>query len=285
MLLKVRNFMLPVFRLRINKNLCTVFLSTSTPKEEIIEVGNYKINYVKVGTGSTKLLCMPGGLGTIWTDFKPQVEGIDKEKFTLVAWDPPGYGKSRPPQKKFTTDFYERDADTAYTFMQALNIPKYSILGWSDGGICGMIHAAKYPNATNKLVIWGANSFILPQELEIYKKIRDIKSWSERMRQPMIEVYGEELFAKYWSDWVDAMELIYRENKGNICSQFLKDIKCPTFILYGEKDPLVDKVHVSHLHTNIDGSKIHLYPKGKHNVHINMAEDFNKRVQDFLLAP
>lgn len=61
---------------------------------------------------------MPGALGTIWTGFRPQIKGFDKEKFTLVVWDPPGYGKSRPPNKEFTADFYEKDADCAYEFMK-----------------------------------------------------------------------------------------------------------------------------------------------------------------------
>lgn len=44
-------------------------------------------------------------------------------------------------------------------------------MGFSDGGITALIHAAKYPNAVNKLVVWGANAFILPQELEMYKSM------------------------------------------------------------------------------------------------------------------
>lgn len=75
------------------------------------------------------------------------------------------------------------------------------------------------------------------------------------MKDPLIEVYGEKLFARYWASWVDAMEAIYNKNKGNICSDLLKDIKCPTLILYGQRDPLVNSVHVSHLHTNIEGSR------------------------------
>ncbi|KAG6445029.1 hypothetical protein O3G_MSEX003669 [Manduca sexta] len=105
------------------------------------------------------------------------------------------------------------------------------------------------------------------------------------MRQPMIDVYGEEFFAKYWAEWTDGMINIFNKHDGNLCSSLLKDIKCPTFILYGEKDPMVDQVHVSHLHTHIEGSRIHLYPEGKHNIHLRYAEDFNKRVQEFLLLP
>ncbi|KAL0881914.1 hypothetical protein ABMA27_001675 [Loxostege sticticalis] len=281
MLIKTLNRLAP-----ISSKVRVIYASFSTsvlPKEERIKVGDCHINYVKVGNGPHKVLCLPGALGSIWTDFKPQVEGFDRQQFTLVAWDPPGYGKSRPPERDFPTDFYVKDAENAYEFMKALDIPKYSLLGWSDGGISSMILAAKRPEAVQKLVVWGSNSFILPHELELYEKIRDINSWSKRMRDPMIEVYGEELFAKYWSRWVDGMVALFKANDGNICNELLKDIKCPTFILYGEKDPMVDKVHASHLHTNITGSRLKLYPKGKHNIHINFAEDFNKSVQEFLL--
>ncbi|XP_068623926.1 valacyclovir hydrolase-like isoform X2 [Battus philenor] len=238
-----------------------------------------------IHNGFTKGRNHQSALGTIWTDFKAQVDGLNREQFTIVAWDPIGYGKSRPPDKVFTPDFFEKDADVAFEFLKLLKIPKFSILGWSDGGITAMILTAKYPSVVNKLVIWGSNSFILPHEVENLKKIKDVKSWSNKMRQPMIDVYGEEKFAKYWSDWVDGMVFISETKNGNICSELIKNITCPTFILHGEKDPLVDNVHVSHLHTNIESSRVHLYPDGKHNIHIRYAEDFNKKVQEFLLLP
>lgn len=78
------------------------------------------INYIRSGTGNKVILCLPGALGTIWSDFKPQIEGIDKNKFTVIAWDPPGHGKSRPPNRMYTKDFYEKDADIAFKFMKVL---------------------------------------------------------------------------------------------------------------------------------------------------------------------
>lgn len=61
---------------------------------------------------------MPGALGSIWTDFKAQIEGFDKDKFTIIVWDPPGYGKSRPPLRDFPANLYERDAQYAFEFMK-----------------------------------------------------------------------------------------------------------------------------------------------------------------------
>lgn len=52
-------------------------------------------------------------LGTIWVDFEPQVYGFNPEVFTIIGWDPPGYGGSRLEERDFSIGFYERDADAA----------------------------------------------------------------------------------------------------------------------------------------------------------------------------
>lgn len=57
-------------------------------------------------------------LGTIWTDFSPQIIGFDLNKFSIIVWDPPGYGKSIPPKRDFCIDYLERDADLAAQLLQ-----------------------------------------------------------------------------------------------------------------------------------------------------------------------
>ena len=59
-----------------------------------------KIHYKRIGTGPHTILFTAGALGTV-DDFAEQMKadgtGFDLTKFTLIAWDPPGYGQSRPP--------------------------------------------------------------------------------------------------------------------------------------------------------------------------------------------
>lgn len=132
---------------------------------------SYNVNYVRSGQGKKALILLPGALGSAFTDFKPQIEQLPKllPNFTIIAWDPPGYGKSRPPNRTFPLDFFYRDALVANTLMKSLNFSNYSILGWSDGGIIGLIMSAKFNDLVEKLVIWGSNSYILPREVEIYE--------------------------------------------------------------------------------------------------------------------
>lgn len=109
------------------------------------------------------------GIGSIWTDFKPQIEGLDRGKFTIVAWDPPGYGKSRPPDRTFPDDFFQRDANWAYNLMKALGYTKFSLVGWSDGGITSLMLASMFPNNIRKMVAVAANAYVTPEEVKIYK--------------------------------------------------------------------------------------------------------------------
>jgi len=52
------------------------------------------------------------------TDFGHQLEHFDKERFTLVAWDPRGYGKSIPPTRDWPEKFFQRDAEDAAMLME-----------------------------------------------------------------------------------------------------------------------------------------------------------------------
>lgn len=90
------------------------------------------------------------------------------------------------------------------------------MLGWSDGGITAVIMAARCLDRVKKLVIWGANAFVTQEDAELYEKVRSIDNWSDAMRKPFIEVYGEEYFRTQFSLWVDAICTYAKKFNGNI---------------------------------------------------------------------
>lgn len=135
-------------------------------------------------------VCVSSSSGSSRTDFGPQLEGLNKELFTVVGWDPRGYGRSRPPDRDFPLDFFERDAKDAVDLMkvcwtsrwtlsggvqvkhlfllQVLGFGRFSLLGWSDGGITALIAAARNPDRINKMVVWGSNAFVSQEDLKLY---------------------------------------------------------------------------------------------------------------------
>ncbi|XP_076655009.1 serine hydrolase BPHL-like [Halictus rubicundus] len=251
-------------------------------QERKVNVDGVDINYVKVGAGDHPVLLLPGAAGSVWTDFKPQIEGLDRKKFTVVACDPAGYGKSRPPHRTFPDDFFKRDAVHARNLMKVLGFPKFSLVGWSDGGIISLIIAGTFPEDVRKLVSVAANAYVTPQEVEIYNKFRDIDSWSEKMRAPLIEIYGVDYFREIWTGWVDAIVRIAKKQNGDLCKDLLPKIRCPTLIIQGSKDPMVLPEHPLYLKEHISGAKLKIFENGAHNLHLRYPKEFNDLVTEFL---
>lgn len=58
-----------------------------------VTVDNIQINFDRVGKGPHPVLCLPGALGFIESDFGPILDKFDINKFTVITWDPPGKRK------------------------------------------------------------------------------------------------------------------------------------------------------------------------------------------------
>lgn len=274
-------------------------VSSPSPAAQSIQVDDatlsYRVESSSEGSGPPCLL-LPGALGTAVADFAGQFgpEGINKSGkiSSLIAWDPPGYGDSRPPERTWPgvsdkvngPTFYHRDAKVADQMMKALGHDKYSVVGWSDGGITALIMAAMYPSRVSKIVSFAGNAYYIRPEIEGLEGLKDVSQWSERMRTPMEETYGKERFPILWSDFVDACVAIMNDRDGNICKDLLHKITCPTLIVHGEKDALVAPEHPQYLKESIKGSRIEIFPDGKHNLHKKYAKEFNQIVSDFLTS-
>ena len=228
------------------------------------------------------LLLIPGALGTGHSDFAPQLDTLPGEGFRVVAPDARGYGKSCPPEREFPLDFYEQDARDCAALMETIGCHSYAVGGWSDGAIIGLLLTLNCPQNVTKLVTWGGNAYLTAEDIDAYEKTRLLSSWSPRMVQSMEQIYGDRL-QSLWSAWCDAMQAIHKAG-GDICRRRLGEIRCPTFILQGRKDPLVPNFHAEVLHQGITGSRLHFFPEGKHNIHQAYAGEFNRMFVEFLKA-
>ena len=87
-------------------------------------------------------------------------------------------------------------------------------------------------------------------------QVKDVKNWSARMRKPMENIYGVEYFPKLWEEWVDAMIALAKATPDkNICREKLQNIRCPSLIIHGSKDPMVASDHPDVLLRRIRGAK------------------------------
>ena len=71
---------------------------------------------------------------------------------------------------------------------------------------------------------------------------------------------------------------------GDICSERVHDISCPTLVIHGAKDAMVAPEHVDFLHETIPFASKYIFEDGKHNLHMKYKDQFNAMVSEFLLS-
>ena len=240
------------------------------------------MHFEKAGQGQP-LLLIPGALGTGAGDFSGQIDWFAEREFEVIAPDPRGYGKSRPPERDYPPDFYTRDAADMFALMSALGHERFSIIGWSDGGNVAVIMAAGQPERVAKLVVFGGQSYLTAGEISAFNNIRKISAWSPRAAEAMRDVYGDAL-EDLWERYVAGQEALF-DAGGDLYRALLAKVECPTFVLHGARDPLTPGLHAEAIHRGIAGSRLHVFPEGKHNIHIRYADEFNRLVHAFLIEP
>jgi len=243
-----------------------------------VQARGIRFHYEEQGLGPP-LVCLPGALGSARTDFGPQLADLAGQ-FRVIAPDPRGYGRSRPPQRDFPLDFLQRDADDMAALMAALGAQAFFAAGWSDGATTAVLMALTHPERVNKLVIWGGNSYLSAEDVERVEKVRYLSSWSSRMRQSLEAVYGDSL-QELWACYCDGLQALLQAG-GEICRQRLARISCPTLILHGEQDPLVPGFHPRIFAQQIPNAQSYSFPTGRHNIHLAHQQEFNRVVLDFL---
>jgi valacyclovir hydrolase len=236
------------------------------------------IYYESYGSGQP-IVFIPGALGTGRTDFEHQLPWF-RQTHRVIALDPRGYGESRPPERDYPLDFYQRDAADVLALMSALGHGDFTVFGWSDGANIGTIMAATSPQRVQRLVVWGGNSYLSAEEIAAFQAMRSIASWSTREADAMRQTYGASLDS-LWERYVVGLENLYAAG-GDLYRSLLSRVECPTLILHGEKDPLVPPFHPRIIAEGIRGSSLHVFPEGRHKIHAKYAADFNQLTLAFL---
>jgi pimeloyl-ACP methyl ester carboxylesterase len=126
--------------------LAIVFISLNVSAQKLHENGKYidvngvKLYYEVYGEGEP--LLMIHGNGGSFSCFENQVAEFSKQ-FKVLLVDCRGRGNSTY-QKGIELTF-DLQVEDFTLFLDKLNIKKTNILGWSDGGIIGLILAIKHP--------------------------------------------------------------------------------------------------------------------------------------------
>lgn len=105
----------------------------------------------------------------------------------------------------------------------------------------------------------------------------NLKMWEDLRRIPFEEEYGSiEAAQEMWSKHV-----LYYKTIGDICSNDLGKIRCPTLILQGERD-LIERNLIDDMMVKIGDANLFKIQDGGHNIHLTHTDIFVREVENFL---
>jgi len=188
-----------------------------------------EIHYVVYGEGEPVLL-MHGGLSHKLTWFA-QIPILVRKGFQVILMDTRGHGKST---HDVDTHDYELYASDALKVLDALNITKVDLIGWSDGGNTALTLASKlaWTNSQRirKIITISANYHPTGLTSMAY-------SDNTKVSRGLI-LWGKKTWSKMGKHYQETERHIKNlwQSAPNFTSDELARIKNPTLIIVGEKD-------------------------------------------------
>jgi pimeloyl-ACP methyl ester carboxylesterase/molybdopterin/thiamine biosynthesis adenylyltransferase len=259
------------------------------------KVNGAELYYEMEGEGDNLLLIGP--LGADSSFWARQVQQLSKY-FRVITFDSRGTGFSTACKQSHST---VEIAEDAIALLKKLGIRRTHVVGLALGGLVAQHIAVLQPTLVDQMAL-----------VSTYAKADEVISatvayWQQiATRQGMDALFDASVESLFSSDYVqsangeidklrtffhlnlqDPKNFIYQSTAGVLHDSraLLSKIACPTLVLHGGTDRVVDVSHGKDLAAGIRGSRFHLMERGSHFMNWEHPESFNETVFQFFAAP
>ncbi|WP_259068269.1 alpha/beta fold hydrolase [Mucilaginibacter sp. X4EP1] len=231
------------------------------------DIRGFKMYYETYGKGEP-LLIIHGNGGSI-KNFLYQIPYFAKNYQVIIA-DSRAQGKSVDPTDSLS---YEMMTDDLNALLDKLNLKQCYVIGWSDGGINGLLLAIRHPDKVKKLAITGANLWPDSTAIDPF-----VYKWAmgenERVKK--------EAVTPQTKNELKLLHLLSYEP--HITVEQLHTITCPTLVIGGDHDAILP-AHTMLIAQSIPNSYLWIIPNSGHSTPIFKKDQFNPIVADFFASP
>ena len=261
-----------------------------------VRVGDISIYYEEYGKGEPLLLI--AGWGTDLSCWLPQIPEFST-KYRVIAFDNRGAGRTDAPDEPYS---FRMMADDAVGLLDALGIGKAHILGMSMGGCIAQEIAIEHPERTRSLILAattaapGASPMLMNTLTAWTAAMKEGVSPKTMARMQLPYVVTSRFFdqPEMVALFVDAMAANPCQPRAYACQRQteastaqdtrarLKRIAAPTLVLAGKEDIMLPVRHSEELAALIPGAKLVVLEGGAHGFSLEIADKFNRAVQEFL---
>jgi pimeloyl-ACP methyl ester carboxylesterase len=197
------------------------------------------------------------------------------QKYQVIIADSRAQGRSADPGDSLT---YEMMADDLAALLDQLHIDSADVIGWSDGGINGVLLAIRHPQKVRKLAVTGTN--LWPDTTAVFQEVWDM------VRPAYASLKTKKASGAVLSDHEKEGYKLLRLlcDQPNIPLSDLHKISCPALVIGGDHD-VIKPAHTMLIAENIPHSYLWILPNSGHSTPVVYSELFNKTVDDFFSKP
>ena len=219
------------------------------------------LHHTETGTGDTVILLHSGGMsGKEWS---PQITALARH-FRVIIPDQLGHGNTPMIAEKLTIGDIGREV---IELMDKLHIHQAHLVGSSMGGAVALWTTVHYPSRVNKLVLFrvgyrkDANTHAGTRGMadpEYWRKV-GLHGWLSDIHIPQ---GGPEAWKTVIGRVSEALDPATSEHAHDL--EVLSDIRQPTLIIVGDRDPVVPLEQDLEMFENIPDASLWVLPYATH---------------------
>lgn len=253
------------------------------------KVGRYKISYYQKGRGKA-LLLLHSLLNTSYS-FRHVYQALSV-KFKIIMPDLLGCGHSSKPEDfDYTLKSY---AEYLKQFLEHLKVKKCAIGGVSGSGAIALQFAVMFPDMVESIILVdalglptvrrGVSRSGLPVRGNVNNKDIVMRLYLSQFHNPDVVTAEEREHIAELAVSQSVPECTHKiiQANGDFGVQGLENLKIPTLVIWGERDPVLPKVLAENFTNVLPDSRYVMIPESGHLPQEESPEDFNTVVLDFL---
>lgn len=233
---------------------------------ELVSCGDAKIAVYDIGRGAPLVLLHGNGEDSGY--WKAQIPELTRF-YRVIAMDSRGHGASEAGVQGLS---FERMAEDLKTVLDAKQIEKAHIIGFSDGGNLAIKFALTYPRCVDKLILNGAN-------VQMFRGVKPQMQLPVCAGYAMLRVMGR--FSRSAAHKRDVLGLMVHPY--GVTMDDLARIKAPTLLIVGEYD-LIRARQTREIAAHIPDCDVEIFRDGDHFVAAKQPARFNRAVIEFLMG-
>lgn len=262
-------------------------------RKGMIKAGDIEIGYRIIGKGHPLILIM--GYGSTMNLWEEKLIDSLATHFQVIIFDNRGIGESSAGEKVFSIPQF---ADDTIGVLNALQIEKAHVLGWSMGSYIAQEMASTYPDRINKLVLYATTPSpeMFPPDSKITKLLGDTSGTPEQQGARWISVLFPE-------DWLvshgDRIKEIFYKPMGNLnpesigkqymaidrwkgLEERLATLTHQTLLIVGKEDVLAIPANSVYLKEKLLHAELSIIEGAGHGLMFQDPDQFLQVVTEFL---